>query len=162
MFVHPYNAFPPKVMFSHSLSARFVSTFIHSLIPFHSLQNLLYTGLRNGGILRFDTRLQRLNSHPLFDSISEPTTSITNLKHLLDHQLLVSFIDGRASSAMSHCRGAAKGRIQISTFDLRFPVRTPLATFTGHFNKYTIRLVSHCFGLPSSFVLDDLPLAAGY
>jgi WD repeat-containing protein 21A len=87
-------------------------------------ENVLYTGLRNGGILRFDTRLQRTNSHPLFDSTSQRIrSSITGLKHLRDNQLLVSFLDGG-----------------ISTFDLRFPIRTPLMTFTGNFNSYTNRL----------------------
>ncbi|KAH0832092.1 hypothetical protein J3R83DRAFT_13001 [Lanmaoa asiatica] len=86
-------------------------------------RNILYTGLRNGRILQFDTRVQRSNVYPLFDSVSQCTSSITGLKHLHDYQLLVSFIDGG-----------------ISTFDLRFPIRTPLLTFTGNFNTYTVRL----------------------
>ncbi|KAI9573560.1 hypothetical protein HD554DRAFT_2265296 [Boletus coccyginus] len=86
-------------------------------------ENVIYTGLRNGGILRFDARVQRSNSHPLFNSISQRTSSITGLKHLRDHQLLVSFLDGG-----------------ISTFDLRFPIRTPSITFTGNVNLYTNKL----------------------
>lgn len=78
------------------------------------LQNVLYTGLRNGGILRFDTRLQSSNSHPLFDTLSQRTSSITGLKHLRDHQLLVSFIDGGASSLVSQSGQAAKGNSDIN------------------------------------------------
>ncbi|KAF8551698.1 hypothetical protein OG21DRAFT_1417483, partial [Imleria badia] len=105
-----------------------VSTSLHRL-PTHSdvfalaqHENLVYTGLRNGGIIRFDTRVQRYQSHPLFDCMSRRSSSITALKHLHDHKLVVSYIDGGA------------------TFDLRFPVRTPLMEFTGNFNSYTTRL----------------------
>jgi hypothetical protein len=127
------------------------------------VQNVLYTGLRNGGILRFDTRLQRTNSHPLFDSTSQRIrSSITGLKHLRDNQLLVSFLDGGVSISGSQCGEAAEGRIQISTFDLRFPIRTPLMTFTGNFNSYTNRLVSYRPSLAWNSVLNGpLLVAAG-
>lgn len=130
-------------MCSHSLSATFEFTLSYFSSPLTFAQNIVYTGLRNGGILRFDTRLQRSNSHPLFDSASQRTSSITGLKHLRDHQLLVSFIDGGASISVCQCGEAAKGTTQISTFDLRFPIRTPLMTFSGNFNKYTVKLVSY-------------------
>lgn len=107
-------------------------------------QNVIYTGLRNGGILRFDARVQRSNSHPLFNSIPQRTSSITGLKHLRDHQLLVSFLDGGVRVSNSWCDTGAESRIQISTFDLRFPIRTPSITFTGNFNLYTNKLVSYC------------------
>ncbi|KAF8442878.1 hypothetical protein L210DRAFT_3396811, partial [Boletus edulis BED1] len=86
-------------------------------------ENIIYTGLRNGGIIRFDARVQASQGYPLFDSTSQRSSSVIGLKLLHDHRLLVSFIDGR-----------------ISTFDLRFPVRTPSMDFTGNFNSYTNRL----------------------
>ncbi|KAF9221595.1 hypothetical protein BS17DRAFT_785022 [Gyrodon lividus] len=87
--------------------------------------SILYTGLRNGGILRFDTRIRRSKGHVLLDGLfTQHSNSITNLKLMRDSQLLVSNVDG-----------------SISTFDLRFPAcRTPLMTFTGNINSYTIKV----------------------
>ncbi|KIK77506.1 hypothetical protein PAXRUDRAFT_166620 [Paxillus rubicundulus Ve08.2h10] len=87
--------------------------------------SILYTGLRNGGILRFDTRITRSKGHVLLDGLfAQHSNSITNLKLLRDSQLLVGNVDG-----------------SISTFDLRFPAcRTPLMAFHGNINSYTIKV----------------------
>ncbi|KIJ17819.1 hypothetical protein PAXINDRAFT_175578 [Paxillus involutus ATCC 200175] len=87
--------------------------------------SVLYTGLRNGGILRFDTRIISSKGHVLLDGLfTQHSNSITNLKLLRGSQLLVSNVDG-----------------SISTFDLRFPAcRTPLMTFHGNINSYTIKV----------------------
>lgn len=42
--------------------------------------------------------------------------------------------------------------IQISAFDLRFPVQTPFMNFTGNFNSYTTRLVRYIQCLPLNSV----------
>ncbi|KIJ62608.1 hypothetical protein HYDPIDRAFT_30208 [Hydnomerulius pinastri MD-312] len=86
--------------------------------------SILYTGLRNGNVLRFDTRVKRSKGDVLLDGLfTQRSSSITNLKLLRDSQLLVSNVDG-----------------SISTFDLRYPTsRTPLMTFTGNDNSYTIK-----------------------
>lgn len=100
-------------MFLHSLNTRFGSTFpLPFALCLTVTQNEIYTGLRNGGILRFDARVQRSNSFPLFNSISQRTSSITGLKHLRDHQLLVGFLDGGVSVPGSRCDAGAEGEFR--------------------------------------------------
>ncbi|KAH7885250.1 hypothetical protein F5I97DRAFT_1352687 [Phlebopus sp. FC_14] len=84
---------------------------------------ILYTGLRNGALLRFDTRAGSVKRDALFDNVfTQKSNSITNLKLLRDSQLLVSNVNGK-----------------ISTFDLRFCSCRPLMEFTGNVNSYTIK-----------------------
>lgn len=86
--------------------------------------HVVYAGLRNGGIFRFDTRTWESKGDALLDGLfTQPHNSITNLRLLRDSQLLVSNVDGK-----------------ISTFDLRFPaIRTPLKVCTGNVNSYVIK-----------------------
>ncbi|KAI6039346.1 hypothetical protein EDC04DRAFT_2686357 [Pisolithus marmoratus] len=103
---------------------------VHSLPTYSDVfsvtqeNHVIYTGLRNGGILRFDSRTWGSKGDPLLDGLfTQPPNSITNLRLLHDSQLLVSNLDGK-----------------ISTFDLRFlAVRTPLKVFTGNVNSYVIK-----------------------
>ncbi|KAI6129946.1 hypothetical protein EDD17DRAFT_1173865 [Pisolithus thermaeus] len=87
--------------------------------------HVIYAGLRNGGIFRFDTRTWGSKGDALLDGLfTQPHNSITNLRLLCDFQLLVSNVDGK-----------------ISTFDLRFPaIRTPLKAYTGNVNSYVIKV----------------------
>ncbi|KAI5980720.1 hypothetical protein EDD15DRAFT_2344666 [Pisolithus albus] len=86
--------------------------------------HVVYAGLRNGGIFRFDTRTWESKGDALLDGLfTRPHNSITNLRLLRDSQLLVSNVDGK-----------------ISTFDLRSPaIRTPLKVCTGNVNSYVIK-----------------------
>ncbi|KIN99578.1 hypothetical protein M404DRAFT_965477 [Pisolithus tinctorius Marx 270] len=86
--------------------------------------HIIYAGLRNGGLLRFDTRTWQSKGDALLGGLfTQPPNSITNLRLLRDSQLLVSNVDGK-----------------ISTFDLRFSsIRTPLKVFTGNVNSYVIK-----------------------
>ncbi|KAH7927769.1 hypothetical protein BV22DRAFT_1031392 [Leucogyrophana mollusca] len=84
-------------------------------------ENVVYTGSRDGNVLRFDTRLATSKGQSLLgDLFSSKTNSVTNLKVFRDWQLLVTNIDGN-----------------MATFDLRFPQgKTPLLTCSGHVNSY--------------------------
>ncbi|EIW80886.1 hypothetical protein CONPUDRAFT_82017 [Coniophora puteana RWD-64-598 SS2] len=87
-------------------------------------ENVVYTGARNGNILRFDTRIEGSKPDDLFRKTGRHggLTSITSLNRVREWQLLVGQIDGR-----------------LGTFDLRF-VRSnhPLLTYTGNVNSYAI------------------------
>ncbi|KAJ3922389.1 hypothetical protein F5877DRAFT_33868 [Lentinula edodes] len=90
-------------------------------------ENLIYTGLRNGSIIRHDLRVSP-NKHDgqlLFNSRFTPSKNSTSpspvlyLKLVKDSQLLVSRMNG-----------------ELCTYDTRFPVHsTPSQIFTGHRNS---------------------------
>ncbi|KAF9241155.1 hypothetical protein BU15DRAFT_73630 [Melanogaster broomeanus] len=88
--------------------------------------SILYTGLRNGEILRFDTRVRISKGDALLDGIfAQTSNSITNLKLMRNSQLLVSNVDGRVSdidvrSTFSHFSDAVDD-------------------FTGNINSYIIK-----------------------
>ncbi|KIM63386.1 hypothetical protein SCLCIDRAFT_1214275 [Scleroderma citrinum Foug A] len=87
-------------------------------------EHIIYSGLRNGSILRFDNRVWKPKGDALLgDLFAQPSNSITNLRLLCDSQLLVTNVDGK-----------------ISTFDLRFiSPRVPLKVFIGNVNSYSIK-----------------------
>ncbi|KAJ3878688.1 hypothetical protein F5051DRAFT_372419 [Lentinula edodes] len=95
-------------------------------------ENLIYTGLRNGSIIRHDLRVSS-NKHDgqlLFHSRFTPSKKSTSpspvlyLKLVKDSQLLVSRMNG-----------------ELCTYDTRFPVHsTPSQIFTGHRNSVTQKL----------------------
>ncbi|GAW06493.1 Dual specificity phosphatase ibp1 [Lentinula edodes] len=95
-------------------------------------ENFVYTGLRNGSILRHDLRVSS-NKHDgqlLFHSRFTPSKNSTSpspvlyLKLVKDSQLLVSRMNG-----------------ELCTYDTRFPVHsTPSQIFTGHRNSVTQKL----------------------
>ncbi|KAL4069892.1 hypothetical protein V8B97DRAFT_1871894 [Scleroderma yunnanense] len=88
-------------------------------------EQIIYTGLRNGSILRFDNRLWKPRGDALLDGLfTQSSNSVTNLRLLRDSQLLVVNIDG-----------------SISIFDLRFLTsRTPFKILTGNVNSYFIKM----------------------
>lgn len=60
------------------------------------LQNLVYTGTRNGSVERFDTRMPKYRSHKLFDGRfkNAPRSSVLHLSPIRDRELLISHLNG--------------------------------------------------------------------
>ncbi|RDB17798.1 WD repeat-containing protein 21 [Hypsizygus marmoreus] len=87
--------------------------------------NMIYTGCRNGSILRFDKRTGKLGVK-LYDDRFEgkARSSVLHLDTIADSQLLVSHMNG-----------------DLLTFDLRFPQQsTPIMQYYGHVNSHTQKL----------------------
>ncbi|VDC00734.1 unnamed protein product [Peniophora sp. CBMAI 1063] len=83
--------------------------------------HLLYTGLRSSSLLRFDLREPRLSKPP--PPILTTSSSITTIKRVRQHELLVASMDGA-----------------LTLYDTRFtsPHRQtePVTSFRGHVNAY--------------------------
>jgi len=60
------------------------------------LQNLVYTGTRNGSIERFDMRMPKYRSQKLFDGRfkSAPRSSVLYMSPIRDRELLISHLNG--------------------------------------------------------------------
>ncbi|GLB38232.1 putative protein modification by small protein conjugation or removal [Lyophyllum shimeji] len=85
----------------------------------------IYTGCRNGTIMRFDKRLYK-HGQKLYNDrfLNQPRTTVLHVEMLGDWQLLTSHMNG-----------------DLMTFDLRFTRQdTPLVRYHGHTNTYTQRL----------------------
>ncbi|KAF5382476.1 hypothetical protein D9615_003020 [Tricholomella constricta] len=88
-------------------------------------ENVIYTGCRNGTIMRFDKRLGK-HGQKLFNDrfLSHQRSSVLHLETLKNSQLLTSHMNG-----------------DLMTFDLRFTRQaSPVVQFAGHNNTYTQRL----------------------
>ncbi|KAF8073882.1 hypothetical protein FPV67DRAFT_1560201 [Lyophyllum atratum] len=85
----------------------------------------IYTGCRNGTIMRFDKRLGKHGDKLYTDRLrNQQRTSVVHLETLGDSQLLTSHMNG-----------------DLMTFDLRFTrQQTPLVSYEGHTNTYTRKL----------------------
>ncbi|KAG6834608.1 hypothetical protein H0H93_008592 [Arthromyces matolae] len=87
--------------------------------------NMIFTGCRNGSILRFDKRLD-YHGQKLYNDrfLNQQRTSVLHLETIADWQLLISHMNG-----------------DLMIFDLRFPrENSPLVQFRGHRNTYTQKL----------------------
>jgi DDB1- and CUL4-associated factor 4 len=61
-------------------------------------QNLVYTGLRNGGIARFDLRTPRSGPTGVFEADpGDRRSSVTNLEIVNEWELLTGRMDGSVS-----------------------------------------------------------------
>ncbi|KAG5636495.1 hypothetical protein H0H81_007829 [Sphagnurus paluster] len=86
---------------------------------------MIYTGCRNGTIMRFDKRMGK-HGQKLFNDrfLKQQRSSVLHLQPLNSSQLLTSHMNG-----------------DLMTFDLRFTRQaTPLVKYGGHTNTYTHRL----------------------
>ncbi|KAG5646518.1 hypothetical protein DXG03_003285 [Asterophora parasitica] len=88
-------------------------------------ENMIYTGCRNGSILRFDKRVGKHGQKLFTDRFSShQRSSVLHLQTLKASQLLTSHMNG-----------------DLLTFDLRFTRQTtPIVQYAGHTNTYTQRL----------------------
>ncbi|KAI0036540.1 hypothetical protein K488DRAFT_81987 [Vararia minispora EC-137] len=98
--------------------------------------NMVYAGLRNDSLLRFDLR----QPHSQEDNmIHRGHSSLVHLSRIREWELIVGAIDG-----------------SIGVYDLRFHKPTPLLTLHGHKNIWRHDLVCHTSFLSSSRY-DEIP-----
>ncbi|KAL0961013.1 hypothetical protein HGRIS_006005 [Hohenbuehelia grisea] len=107
-------------------------------------ESQIYTGARNGDIMRFDVRTEKRDGQKIFSGrfgpaptsskhaqphlfknrIARPRSSVVHLGIIREWQMLVSHMDG-----------------ELGTYDLRFLRETnPVQMFTGHVNSLTRQL----------------------
>ncbi|KIP09668.1 hypothetical protein PHLGIDRAFT_307553 [Phlebiopsis gigantea 11061_1 CR5-6] len=96
------------------------------VLAVYQLENVIYTGARNGSIHRFDRRLSsRQKGQELFrNRFTRDTRSITHISAINEAQMLVSTVKG-----------------DLELLDLRFArIAEPVMSFDGHVNSYTTNL----------------------
>ncbi|KAG6847368.1 hypothetical protein H0H93_008586 [Arthromyces matolae] len=114
--------------------------------------NMIFTGCRNGSILRFDKRLD-YHGQKLYNDrfLNQQRTSVLHLETIADWQLLISHMNGdvrfrsrsRSNSfdKQTPDNNTDFSPVQLMSFDLRFPrENSPLVQFRGHRNTYTQKL----------------------
>ncbi|KIY46680.1 hypothetical protein FISHEDRAFT_66352 [Fistulina hepatica ATCC 64428] len=104
----------------------FESLYTHSdVFSVHHDEHLVYAGVRNGSVLRFDLRVAKYGDH-LFEERfkGRSRSSVLRLDVVRDTQLLLSHMNG-----------------MLATYDLRFTKgNRPLVHFSGHVNTLTEHL----------------------
>ncbi|KAF9468630.1 hypothetical protein BDZ94DRAFT_1183468 [Collybia nuda] len=109
----------------NSHSFQYLDTYSDVFAVFQK-DHLIYTGTRNGSIIRFDKRMGKTQGQNIFGDrfASRQRTSVLHLQTTEDSQLLVSHLNGN-----------------LQAFDLRYPRQSrPITKYPGHVNTHTQRL----------------------